>query len=87
MSIFTDQGQTAWEIYWKHIENMLGGDQNYMVVQPLAIASRIEFDSAYPLYNRYLIPNLGIVFLLGDRYTARRQVSMLVTNILHLWTG
>lgn len=59
MSIFLNEGQTAWEIYWKAIENLMGGDSNYTVVQPLAIASRVEFDSGYPKHNLYLKNSLG----------------------------
>lgn len=55
MPNFQDNGQAAWNQYHKGLLSLLGGaEQGPTVVQPLAIAQRVEWDTNSPEYNLFL---------------------------------
>lgn len=50
-TIFTGDAKSAWSMYLKVLEDFLGGDQGYTVIQPFALSQRARFDSIKPNYN------------------------------------
>jgi hypothetical protein len=54
MGHFSSDKMTAWSQYHRAIQDLLGDAQPEIVVQPLAVAARAEWDTDKPLYNLYL---------------------------------
>lgn len=50
-TIFTGDAKPAWSMYLKVLEDFLGGDQGYTVIQPFALSQRARWDSQKPNYN------------------------------------
>lgn len=54
MTIFEGNGETAWAQYHKQILEQIGDRQKPFIVQPLAIAQRVEWDTQSAEYNMFL---------------------------------
>ncbi|GEM_PF-3585379 len=50
-TIFTGDAKSAWSMYLKVLEDYLGGDQGYTVIQPLALSQKARWDSQKTNYN------------------------------------
>lgn len=53
-SIFEENGASAWARYHNCLKDILGGEQTGVVIQPLAIAERAEWDTGNYYYDAYL---------------------------------
>ncbi len=57
--LFAEKSQSAWSQYHKAIDDFLGGSKAPVVVQPLAVAQRAEWDNKNPQYNLFLKQDIG----------------------------
>jgi hypothetical protein len=50
-TIFTGDAKSAWSMYLKVLEDFLGSDHGYSVIQPFALAEKVRWDSSKTNYN------------------------------------
>lgn len=50
-TIFTGDAKSAWSMYLKVLEDFLGGDQGYTVIQPFALSQKARWDTQKSNYN------------------------------------